>query len=107
MNIVDESGRTVGTVGGEDDKEGRLYHHLNRLVSFYEPFLFLVLKKIFEQLAPAVEDLLDYFYEVPAFLESAKPLIRAGLSAYLAKDFLKAIHVLIPQIEKFSGTFWS
>ncbi len=100
MNIVDANGRTVGEVGGEDDKEGRIYHQLNQTMSFYEPFLHWVLEKIKEQFKLTEDDLVECLHGCPVFLESRKTILREGLSAYMAGDFLKAIHVLVPQVEE-------
>ena len=38
--------------------------------------------------------------ESPVFLEGQRPFLEDGLKAYLDGDFLKAIHVLVPQVEQ-------
>lgn len=100
VSIVDESGRTKGWIGDDEDDEGRLYYQLAQTMTFTEPYLYIVLSKVKERFSLSVDDLLAFLYECPVFPASRRPLLREGLSAYLNGDFLKAIHVLIPQVEE-------
>jgi hypothetical protein len=100
VSIVDESGRTKGWIGDDEDDEGRLYYQLAQTMTFTQPYLYIVLSKIKERLSFALDDLLAFLYECPIFPASRRPLLREGLSAYLNGDFLKAIHVLVPQVEE-------
>ena len=52
-----------------------------------------------ERYAVTAEDLTGFLYESPVFSSRFHGLIRQGIEAYLQGDHLKAIHVLIPQIE--------
>jgi hypothetical protein len=69
-------------------------------MTFYEPYLYIVLSKIKERFTLSADDLLSFLYECPIFPESRRPILREGLKAYVDGDFLKAIHVLIPQVEE-------
>jgi hypothetical protein len=100
VSIADESGRTIGWIGDAEDDEGRLYYQLAQTMTFTQPYLYIVLSKIKERFSFSVDDLMAFLYECPIFPTSRRPLLREGLSAYLNGDFLKAIHVLIPQVEE-------
>jgi hypothetical protein len=103
--IVDSTGRMKAEIGTDEDAEGRLYYQLSQTMSFYDPYLHLVLGKIKEQFALSADDLNSFMYECPIFLESRKPILKEGLIAYMGRDFLKAIHVLIPQVEEMLRNF--
>jgi len=100
VSIVDENGRTKGWVGDGEDDEGRLHYQLAQTMTLTEPYLYIVLSKIRERFSLSVDDLLAFLYECPVFPTSRRAILREGLSAYLNGDFLKAIHVLIPQVEE-------
>jgi hypothetical protein len=100
VSIVDDKGRTKARIGTDEDVEGHLYYQLNQTMTFYEPYLYIVLSKIKERFTLSADDLLSFLYECPIFPESRRPILREGLKAYVDGDFLKAIHVLIPQVEE-------
>jgi hypothetical protein len=100
VSVVDDSGRTKGWIGSDEDDEGRLYYQLAQTMTFTQPYLYIVLSKIKERFSLNVDDLLAFLYECPIFPASRRPLLREGLAAYLNGDFLKAIHVLVPQVEE-------
>ena len=68
-------------------------------VGFYQPFLAHTLARLRERFAPTTEDVLDFLCQSPLFVESRNGLLRDGLLAYEQEDFVKAIHVLVPQVE--------
>lgn len=99
--VVDNDGRPSAKIGSiDEDLEGRLHQQLGQTISFYQPFLTHALEKLREQYAPTVEDILNVLYESPLFIENRRDLIREGLVAYERRDYVKAIHVLVPQVEQ-------
>ena len=100
INLIDRGGRSAAKIGSlDEDAEGRLHRQIGQAIGFYQPFLAHTLEKLRERYAPTVEDILAALYESPLFLESRRELLREGLLAYEQGDFLKAIHVLVPQVE--------
>lgn len=55
--------------------------------------------------APTVDDILDFLCESPLFADSKDGLLRDGLEAYQQGDSVKAIHVLVPQVEHILRNF--
>jgi len=105
ITVVDRTGRPVAKIGSIDDgSEGRLFQQLAQTIGFYQPFLSYVLEVVFAEFQPSVNDILDVLYQSPLFLESRRSILRDGLEAYLLKDHLKGIHVLVPQIEEMLRT---
>ncbi len=58
-----------------------------------------------ERYAPTLDDILDFLCLSPLFAQSRDGLLRDGLLAYEQEDFVKAVHVLVPQIEHILRTF--
>jgi hypothetical protein len=101
VQIVDQEGRIKAKIGSVDeDAEGRLYQQLARSIGFHDFLLEYVLQKTKELFSPAIDDLLNVILKSPVFLETQRPFLEDGLEAYLDGDFLKAIHVLVPQVEQ-------
>ena len=101
ITIIEKDGRPTAKIGSVDeDAEGRLYKQLGETISFYQPFLVFVLEKLRERYAPSVEDVLGYLGQSPLFAGGHRELLQEGLHAYEQADFVKAIHVLVPQVEQ-------
>ena len=93
-------GQIVAREGSvEDDPEGRLVGQLAQNIAVSQFFLVQVLDRIRREYKPTAEQIAEVLFDSPLFHTEARPLILEGLNAYLAGDFVKAIHVLIPQIE--------
>lgn len=105
ITVVDHTGRLVAKVGASDDgTEGRLFQQLTQTIGFYQPFLSYVIEAIMAEFKPSVDDILAVLYDSPLFLESRRGILRGGLSAYLSRDHLKGVHVLVPQLEEMLRT---
>jgi hypothetical protein len=101
VQFVDQSGRITAKIGAtEEDIEGRLYQQLARSIGFYNILLEYVIQMLKESFTPTINDLLAWIYASPVFLEAQRPFLEDGLKAYLGGDFLKAVHVLVPQVEQ-------
>lgn len=98
---VDADGRPVGRIGSiDEDPEGRLHEQLGRSIAFQQPFLVWALNRLRERYSPTVEDVLKFLQHSPLFSDASNALLRAGLQAYWEGDFVKAIHILVPQVER-------
>ena len=105
ITVVDHTGRPVAKVGAIDDgTEGRLFQQLTQTIGFYQPFLSYVIEAVLAEFKPSVDDILDVLYHSPLFLDSRRGILRDGLSAYLSRDHLKGVHVLVPQVEEMLRT---
>jgi Domain of unknown function (DUF4209) len=104
--VVGGDGRTTARIGSiEDDLEGRLLRQLGQTIGFYQPFLTHVLMQLSLRHHPTVDNILEALYDSPLFIESRRELLRDGVLAYEQEDFVKAIHVLVPQIEQVLRNF--
>ena len=106
ISIVAGDGHTTARVGPlDEDPDGRLHKQLAETVGFYQPFLARTLSRLRERYAPTTENVLDFLCQSPLFAQTRSGLLRDGLFAYEREDFVKAIHVLIPQVEDILRNF--
>lgn len=97
----DPEGRPVGKIGSvEEDPDGRLHEQIGRSIEIKRPFLVMAIDRIREKYFPTADDLLTFLQKSPVFAASDTKLLKDGLEAYLEGDFVKAIHVLIPRVER-------
>ena len=98
--LQDHKGRPVATIGGiEDDLEGNVIHQLSQNMSIDSFFLQHSFSKTIEVYGLSVEDLTSFIMKSPIFEESKKDIVKKGVQAYLEKDYMSAIHILVPQAE--------
>lgn len=101
-------GHIVAKAGSiDEDPEGRLHLQLEQNIQMSQMFLLAALSKVKEKYAPKVDDILSFLYSSPIFLEMQRELISEGLAAFQSGDYVKSIHVLIPQIEQCTRTLLS
>jgi len=106
INVIASDGHTTAKIGSlEEDGEGRLHKQLAETIGFYQPFLVHSLQKLRERYTPTTEEILEFLCESPLFVESRIGLLRDGLLAYEQEDFVKAIHVIVPQLEQILRNF--
>jgi hypothetical protein len=106
VGIIEKDGHTSAKIGSlDEDPDGRLHRQLGQTIGFYQPFLALTLERLQEKYKPSIDDILKFLHESPLFVDAEKGLLRDGLEAYEKEDFVKAIHVLVPQIEHTLRTF--
>jgi hypothetical protein len=106
INVLASDGHTTARIGSlDEDADGRLHKQLAETIGFYQPFLVHILAKLREKYAATTESILDFLCESPLFAENRSGLLRDGLLAYEQEDFVKAIHVLVPQIEQILRNF--
>lgn len=83
--------------GVEDDLDGRVIHHAQRNVQWTSPYLHCALQSAIEghELNPYA---VTGFAEASGLFEDSSFLLE-GVGAWFAHDHMKAIHVLVPQVE--------
>lgn len=98
--LQDHKGRPVATIGGiEDDLEGNIIHQLSQNMNIDSFFLQHSFSKTIGVYGLSVEDLTSFIMRSPIFEESKKDIVKKGVQAYLEKDYMSAIHILLPQAE--------
>lgn len=83
----------------ESDPDGRLIMQLAQYLDGESLFLVPALRRIREKHALDATTTLAVLEESPVFDTTRHGVLKEGLEAYLENDHVKAIHVLIPQVE--------
>ena len=97
--ILGADGRAVAGIGSPaDDPEGNLVHHVAQGMGCSSWFLRAVVDRLATR-GLAIEHIAAFVFQAPIFDPTRRPIIETGLRAYLASDWLVAIHLLVPQIE--------
>ena len=98
--IQDSSGRIVATVGPlKEDFDGHVISQISQNISFSSIFLRDTIKALICKFDLEAETIVDYLYESPIFEKDRKDLIKKGIEEYLNRNYIVALHILIPQIE--------
>lgn len=101
ISITGRDGFPKATIGSVDeDLDGRtVYHATQLLTQSAAPWLNMAWRRLREKHAVDLEQLLAWLSQCPFFPASRLSFIREGLAAWFAGDMVKAIHVLVPQVE--------
>jgi hypothetical protein len=98
--ITDYQGRMVAVVGPlEDDLDGNIVRQMSQNMTLSFMFLSAVLDKAISKFSLTDEVILSYLFQAPIFTPQQKELLSIGIRAYLGKEYVVAVHLLIPQIE--------
>ena len=98
--ITDHQGRMVAVVGSlEDDLDGNIVRQMSQNMARTVMFLSAALDQAISKFCLTDEVILNYLFQAPIFTAQQKELLSRGIRAYLEKDYVVALHVLIPQIE--------
>ena len=98
--VMGADGFTTATINSvDDDLEGRAIQHAADAFNWKAPFLYVALNRAKEKYGFDLEAVIAHVNGAPFFAPSREPLLREGLAAWLAEDAVKAIHVLVPQVE--------
>src|SRR5260221_4824216 len=96
---VSSDGRPSAKIGSlEEDPDGRLHMEIGNRIGLYAPFLVKVIDRTREKYSPTSEQIIEWLSKSAVFHESRKEFLVEGLRAYESGDYLKAIHVLVPQV---------
>jgi Domain of unknown function (DUF4209) len=98
--ITGRDGFTKATIGSvKDDLDGRIVHHAAQLLSQQGPWLNLAWRRIQEKHGAGLDALLELLSRSPCYPPERLSFIREGLTAWIAGDHVKTVHVLVPQVE--------
>lgn len=99
-NICDHDGRIIAVIGSiKEDLAGHIVFYTKSIIDTIRPIARMIISKIFEKYSPTIAHLTSYLFSSPIFEDRQKPLIEAGIKAYLNGDAISSIHILIPQLE--------
>lgn len=98
--IKGSDGFTVSSAGSvENDLGGRAMQEAATQLSWKAPWLSYALNRTRKERGPKVDDLLAACATCGLFKTGPNSLLAQGFQAWLDEDAVKAIHVLIPQVE--------
>jgi len=97
---IDSSGNTISRVGvGLDAERQKLYFFMYENMNFTIPFLHLHITKMKDEGKMTTESMMELIKDSELITENHKEIVRRGLNAYMAEDYLVCCHLLIPQLE--------
>ena len=99
VKTMDVTGRPVAAIGSvEDDLDGRVIEQATRVLQFDSRWLRWTVDRLVSTFEPTPADLRDHILRAPMF-DGRAAVIERGLAAYLERDAVAAVPILIPQIE--------
>jgi hypothetical protein len=100
ISITGFQGFTAAVIGSiDDDMPGRLLHQLADIISMSGPFLHQALARATVDYSLDPEGWMAYFATSPLFPAASHGMLRVGIDAWIGGDYVKAVHVLVPQVE--------
>lgn len=100
LTLMDDNGFTTATIGSiEDDLPGRIINAGATAIGASSPWLHQALARLVSRWSIDAEALVALLAMSPLFPAPAHGLLQDGISAWFTGDYVKAIHVLVPQVE--------
>ena len=100
ITLTDDNGFTAATIGSvKDDMPGRIINAAANHIGAGSPWLHQALERLKARWNVGPEALLAWLARSHLFPPRSHGLLRAGIEAWSAGDYVKAIHVLVPQVE--------
>lgn len=100
ISITGFQGFTAAVIGSiDDDMPGRVLHQLANVISMSGAFLHQALARATAEYSLDADEWMAYFAASPLFPAASHGMLRIGVEAWIAGDFAKAIHILVPQAE--------
>ncbi len=99
-SIMNADGFTVASVGSiEDDLDGRAIQHAATLFGWQSSWLHFAMERVKEHFSLDAKTLMGIIKASQIFVPRRHQLLEEGINAWLTRDAMKAIHILVPQIE--------
>ena len=99
-SVVDEKGRAITKIKPfHDDLEGNIIYKISKDLSISAIFLRYVFEKLETTSRLTVDTIQNYIFKSPFFEEDRRSILSKSIEAYIDKDFISFIHLIIPQIE--------
>ena len=100
ISIMGSRGFTVATIGSvKDDMPGRILSQAATAIGAGAPFLHQAFERAKSTWGIDSDKLVAYLAQSPIFPPHCHALLKEGIDAWLAEDGVKAVHVLVPQVE--------
>jgi hypothetical protein len=105
-SLIGSEGMPVATIGAmENDQEGRLVETYFQLLQMNAPYLDRIWLKAKDKFNFTIEELTDSLRPSVLFEEDRKDFFIQGFAAFDVADYVKSIHILIPQVENMMRKF--
>ena len=100
IGITGFGGFTTARIGSvTEDMPGRVIYQAATAIGASAPFLHQALERVKARHQLDSSRLLSFITKNPFFPPHSHILLKEGVDAWFAQDFVKAIHVLVPQVE--------
>ncbi|MEJ2745105.1 MAG: DUF4209 domain-containing protein, partial [bacterium] len=97
---IDHDGCVVSKVGPlEEDVDGNIIKEISSDMIRSSVYSGAVLDRMISKFDLKEDEVVDYLFLSPVFKTEQKSILLSAVHAYLQKDFVVAIHLLVPQIE--------
>lgn len=97
--LIDGEGGGANVNDTAGDVDGPRIRETAERIRLSQPFLMMAWDYLLEK-GLAAEHFVRHLRQSPAFEKDRFPIIREGVEAYFAGDYVKAAHVLLPAIER-------
>jgi hypothetical protein len=96
-----EAGHVAAIIGSQaEDPDGRLINQIANRIGIEMPWLAVAFDKLKVRHGLDADQIWAVLVESPLFGEDQRAIVVDGLAAWLSGDHVKAIHVLVPQVER-------
>lgn len=93
-------GRRVASArSAEEQLESWVYELYQLNAQLRSAFTAVILRHLTDAGRWTADALTDYLASGVAFAEASLPMLRTGIERYVARDFISALHVLVPRVE--------
>lgn len=100
IGIMGPSGFTAAKIGSiEDDLSGRMLHQTADLIGMTAPWVHAAFDRIKSQHGLDADIVFQYLIRSPFIAAPTHGILREGTDAWFSADYVKSIHVLVPQVE--------
>lgn len=98
--IMGRGGATAATIGAvKDDMPGRVINQAAMIIGGAAPWLHQALEHAKTRWSINADVLFAFLVQSPIFPAHTHGMLKHGVEAWVAEDTVKAIHVLVPQVE--------
>ena len=98
--VVNEEGRVICNIGSiNEDLEGNVIFKMYQNMQIDKIIMGICLDKLIEIYDLSSEKIIVLLRKTPIIIEEREKIIKVGIDAYLHKDYITSINILIPQIE--------
>jgi hypothetical protein len=98
--IMGKGGTTAATIGSvKDDMPGRMINQSAMLIGAAAPFVHQALENAKTRWNIDADGLFAFLAQSPLFQAHTHAMLKHGIKAWFEEDTVKAIHILVPQVE--------